>query len=69
MSMDCRMPEMDGYQATREIRKRERKMGKHIPIVALTANAVKEDRKICLAAGMVAYLAKPFLSGLPHRSA
>jgi len=57
--MDVQMPEMDGIEAAREIRKREKVTGKHIPIIALTANAFEEDKKKCLEAGMDEYAAKP----------
>ena len=57
--MDCQMPIMDGFEATRIVRKMERERGGHIPILAMTANAMQGDRGICLAAGMDDYLAKP----------
>ncbi|MBL8238179.1 MAG: response regulator [Bryobacterales bacterium] len=57
--MDCLMPTMDGYEATRHIRKRER-MGERIPIVAVTASVLKEEQKECTACGMDDFLPKPW---------
>lgn len=58
--MDCQMPIMSGFDATKAIRAKEQQTGKHIPIIAMTALALDEDRKKCISAGMDDYISKPF---------
>jgi CheY-like chemotaxis protein len=62
MFMDVQMPEMGGFEATALIREREKKTGRHLPIIATTAYAMKGDRERCLTSGMDGYVSKPILA-------
>ena len=65
--MDCQIPEMDCFEATRRIRERERG-SRRIPVVAMTANAMVGDREKCLEAGMDDYIAKPVRAEALHQA-
>jgi CheY-like chemotaxis protein len=60
--MDVQMPQMNGFQATAAIREKEKTTGEHVPIIAMTGYAMKDDRQRCLDAGMDAYICKPIRS-------
>jgi CheY-like chemotaxis protein/HPt (histidine-containing phosphotransfer) domain-containing protein len=62
MFMDVQMPEMSGFEATARIREREKNTGRHLPIIATTAYAMKGDRERCLASGMDGYVSKPIMA-------
>jgi CheY-like chemotaxis protein len=60
--MDLQMPELDGFEATKLIREKEKTTGAHLPIIALTAHAMQGDKERCLACGMDGYVSKPLRS-------
>ena len=64
--MDVQMPEMDGFEATEKIREHEKNTGKHIPIIAMTAHALKGDEDRCIQAGMGGYVSKPIRTNELH---
>lgn len=66
--MDCQMPELDGYQASTKIREFEKGSGRHVPIIAMTANAMIGDREKCLKAGMDDYVSKPLRPDLLRKA-
>ncbi|QIF01086.1 PAS domain-containing protein [Roseimicrobium sp. ORNL1] len=66
--MDVHMPELNGFETTAMIREQERESGGHLPIIAMTANAMKGDRERCMAAGMDDYVSKPVRSGELYRA-
>ncbi len=66
--MDVQMPKMDGFEATAMIRSQEKEAGHHVPIIAMTAHAMKGDRQRCLDAGMDGYLAKPIRAHDLHQT-
>ncbi len=66
--MDIQMPEMDGLEATRALRKKEKKKGGHIPIIAMTAHTMKGDRELCIEAGMDDYVSKPISSEILYQA-